>query len=76
MNKPEFAYIGRAPCGCVVAITADRKDKRTADNVHEFILDELTIERYRVDTPELNAILEHFGCEHDKQKRKAQPALF
>jgi len=44
-NEPEYSYIGRAACGCVLAATVDEADQRTAEAVSEFIIDGLTIER-------------------------------
>jgi len=42
-----MSYIGRKPCGCVVAAVVDQSDNRkgTADWVHRMIMDGLTVER-------------------------------
>jgi hypothetical protein len=50
----KFAYIGRKPCGCVVAVATDNSDQETAKAVHEFIVDSLTINR--VSWPEYRKI--------------------
>lgn len=42
---PSHDYVGRKPCGCVVAIVADLGDKETGQNVAELIKDGLIIDR-------------------------------
>lgn len=44
MNEDKFAYIGRKPCGCVVAVATDDGDVRTATHVYGFIVDGLTVD--------------------------------
>lgn len=46
-DKQEFAYIGRKPCGCIVAAVVDSPERRkdTAQKVAGFIADGLTVER-------------------------------
>lgn len=47
MERPEFSYIGRKPCGCVVAAMVDNPDdaKETAKEVAKWIKLGLTVER-------------------------------
>lgn len=46
-DKPAYSYIGRASCGCVVAVCVDdpAHPKITADMVAEIIRIGLTVER-------------------------------
>lgn len=45
MANSGYSYIGRWPCGCVVAVVHDEKDKFTAEAVADFIKSGLTVER-------------------------------
>lgn len=59
-QRPTHSYIGRAACGCVVAVVSDTRDnlRGVANAVAEFIRDGLIVERvehsYVRDNP--------FGC--------------
>jgi hypothetical protein len=68
LRRPDFAYIGKKPCGCVVALTLDFGDKPTAQAVKEFIEDGLTIERVKFGTPEYNEMVDNLGCKCGKQE--------
>jgi len=47
----EMAYIGRAKCGCIVAVTCDTETNTlVADDVAEFIRSGLTIEHMDIET--------------------------
>lgn len=60
-DEETHAYIGRMrDCGCFVAATVDSGDKRTADNVAEFIEDGLIIERVPMQFVRDN----RWGCVH------------
>jgi len=55
MAELNSCYIGRAECGCVVAVAADMMDdstaiRRTVECLAEFIKDGLTIERIPAET--------------------------
>jgi hypothetical protein len=70
-KKPTHCYIGRAWCGCVLAITTDRGDKHTAQSVAEFIKDGMTVERIPYFDGRLDAIV-NFDCKHG-DKPSAEP---
>lgn len=42
----KFCYIGRRPCGCVMAITTDNRGKDTARAVAEMIENGATVNRH------------------------------
>jgi len=48
----QFAYAGRKPCGCTVAVVVDDPDfpKDVAKDVSNFIKSGLTIERVPIET--------------------------
>ncbi|MDE2102427.1 MAG: hypothetical protein KGL39_34595 [Patescibacteria group bacterium] len=48
-----YLYLGRAPCGCIVAATVDYRNKSTADDVAEFIRDGYSVERIEGDRVKL-----------------------
>lgn len=58
-QQEEYAYIGRAKCGCVVAAAVDEGDRATAKDVAEFIEAGLTVERVTV-----RYVRENWGCSH------------
>jgi hypothetical protein len=67
-----YAYVGRAECGCIRAITVDRGDKYTGKTVAEFIEDGLTVERMAVD-PVDGIRIDH--CLHGEMVRKSEEAV-
>lgn len=76
MDKPEFAYIGRKPCGCVVAMMVDDPDrkhkKRTGKEVGSWIADGLNIERVSCVDARLD-----WDCQHPSLVEDAeQQSLF
>lgn len=74
MKKPEFAYIGRLPCGCVVAMMVDAPDRKrhTGKEVGKWIADGLNIERVRCEDARLD-----MTCPHGEQVEETeQPRLF
>ena len=68
-------YVGRAPCGCVRAITSDHGDKETGQSVAEFIAEGLTIERVAFeDYRELISQEATFlACPHDNADQLSLP---
>jgi hypothetical protein len=38
-------YVGRKPCGCIVAVVVDTQDKQTGKDVGKFIANGLAVER-------------------------------
>lgn len=46
-EQQAFAYIGKKPCGCIVAAVVDLAERKetTAQHVAEMIADGLTVER-------------------------------
>lgn len=44
-TEDRFVYVGRKPCGCVVGIATDNRNRMTAEMVREFIQDGLTVTR-------------------------------
>lgn len=71
-KRTDYSYIGRLPCGCVVAVTVDYGDKDTATDVAEFIKDGLTVERVTHDYVRENFVTEDH-CPHYAVKPKQQP---
>ena len=71
-KRPDYSYIGRAACGCVVAVTTDDPTdrKHTGRRVAEFIADGLTIERMSI--ADFRA-LPHFGCTCPKTVQESMP---
>jgi hypothetical protein len=71
-QRPDYSYIGRAACGCVVAVTVDDPTdrKHTGQRVAEFIVDGLVIER--MSAAEFRA-LPHFGCTCPKTVQESMP---
>jgi hypothetical protein len=73
MDKPEFAYIGRKPCGCVVAMAVDDPDrkrkKHTGKMVGSWIADGLNIERVRCADARLD-----MTCPHGEQVEETEQA--
>lgn len=73
MDKPEFAYIGRKPCGCVVAMMVDDPDrkhkKRTGKEVGSWVADGLNIERVRCVDARLDV-----ACPHGEQVEETEQA--
>ena len=63
MDTEPMAYIGRAKCGCIRAVSMDDGDRATARAVADMIKEGLTVER--VATP----VTFSFRCPH-----KAAPA--
>ena len=45
----EYAYIGRAECGCIRAASVDGRDKDTAKDVARFVRDGLVVERVTIE---------------------------
>lgn len=64
MRKPTHDYIGRKPCGCVVAVTCDMNDNHTRREVVQWMHQGLAIERVA-----LEYVKEHidtwFDCQHE-----------
>ncbi len=71
MDKPEFAYIGRKPCGCVVAMAVDDPDRKhkkwTGKEVGSWIAAGLNIERVRFADVRLD-----WDCQHPPQVEDAE----
>lgn len=68
-TKPEYAYIGRLSCGCVVAVVADFGDKDTDRTVAEFIKNGLTVERVSHDYVRENFI-DISQCPHRQHQHR------
>jgi len=75
--KPTHAWIGRAECGCCLAVATASPDlKQDANRVKEMILsglvpERVTWERYQ----EIAGEAGFMGCIHEKET-KCQPGLF
>lgn len=69
IEKPEYCYIARKPCGCVCAATVDipEMQKDNAREIAKWIRWGCTIERMTV---EAARPLLTFDCNHDKPKKK------
>ena len=69
MSDGTMAYIGRKPCGCVVAFTVDSAGHRrqVARETAQWIRDGLTIERHAVEA--VRAM--KFGCSHKATPKQA-----
>lgn len=67
------SYIGRKPCGCVIAAVVDdgTTPKMVADALRDFVMDGLTIERVTVGWVRTNK----FGCDHKETKETAPAQL-
>lgn len=55
-------YVGRKPCGCVVAVVVDAQDKQTGKDVGKFIANGLVVERMTEEA--FGAVT--VGCSHGK----------
>lgn len=74
-ERPEYAYIGRADCGCVLASVVDfaepkRLRKTTAQGVAEMINSGLHVERVKLVDVQLN-----WDCPHNEAKAAEQAVL-
>ncbi len=60
--ETKMAYIGKKPCGCVVAATVDdgKTPKATANDVRDFIRSGYTVER----VPLADVKLKRCNCAH------------
>ena len=73
-KKPGFVYVGRAPCGCVVALVNDDANLHTARAVSDFIKSGLAVNRESWDdyVSKISQELTFMNCQHkDKQLRIA-----
>lgn len=69
-----WTYIGRKPCGCVVAAAVDNPEyvQRTAHTVAQFVKDGLAVERVTTEVArELLRICPH----QPKKPRRPKPAV-
>lgn len=73
-KRPDFIYIGRASCGCCLALVNDYGDKSTGKAVAEFIAGGLTVERISWQEYQEKVSLEEgfMNCIHETR----QGALF
>lgn len=66
-----YAYVGRAECGCIQAMTVDRGDHDTGQSVAEMIENGLTVDRVAYsEVQEMR--LDH--CPHGAMVRKSEEA--
>ncbi len=67
-----FSYIGRLPCGCVMALCADYMDKSTAKDVSSFIAGGMAVERVSDTDLEEKIFKEEtfFKCPHGGRQEK------
>lgn len=67
MNENKPCYIGKKPCGCILAATADepKRKNETAKEIAEWIRDGMTIERVTT-----AYVRENFYCKDHKPKNK------
>ena len=49
LGSETMAYVGRKPCGCLVAATVDDGSHNVADDVRDFILRGYTIEHVPIE---------------------------
>lgn len=80
-EKHTHSYIGRMPCGCVMACVIDMANKMTAKAVSDMIQDGMTVERVTMEKfrAEITKEPGFFDCPHGKEAESAttnQPALF
>lgn len=68
-KEPTHDYVGRRPCGCVMALAADLGDRYTADAVRDMIIHGGTVER--VTREELRIIMDEptfMSCPHGQMR--------
>lgn len=57
--RPEYAYIGRKWCGCIVGCATDFGDKYTARWLSDFVKEGLTVERVKLEDVHLDIDCPH-----------------